>query len=116
VTKASEGTLKLLVIDEETEFVAAQPDAGSYQEEGLGTWLRRAFVKEKTVDLAKVQQDLDKVQAQVDGLLATVDTTDRSGFALSAVQVSLGMSAEGSIGVVTAGVEVTIALTYERRR
>jgi hypothetical protein len=75
----------------------------------------RLLPKRKDVSLAPVRADLERVQGQIDGLLADVGArTDAGGFRLDEVEVSLAISAEGSIGVATAGVEAAIALHFKR--
>ena len=73
-----------------------------------------ARVKRKDVDLSAVRDDLDRVQGQIDDLLAKLKTKDSDRFRLAQVEVSLAVSAEGSIGVATAGVQAGIALTFSR--
>lgn len=110
--------LTLIVPDEATpppdEHQAPPED---FQEEALPAPLRRLFShKSKDVDLGAVKDGLDQVQTQVESLLQDVDQSTVAGFHLGSVQVSLGISAGGSIGVVTAGVEASMTLTFERMR
>jgi hypothetical protein len=71
--------------------------------------------RRKDVNLEDVKSDLDRVQAQIDTLLAGVGSHDNERFRLSSVEISLAISAEGSIGVATAGVQAGISLTFARR-
>jgi hypothetical protein len=70
--------------------------------------------KRKDVNLDDVKADLDRVQGQIDTLLAGIQAHDSERFRLSQVEVSLAVSAEGSIGVATAGIQAGIALTFAR--
>jgi hypothetical protein len=71
--------------------------------------------KRRDIVLQDVQDELDRVQNQIGALLARIQGQDTDRFRLSEVEVSLAISAEGSIGVATAGVEASIALTFARK-
>lgn len=109
------------VLVEEEELVPAPvADPGPLQpgevREHLGVpqWVRRRIIKRQEVDLEQIRNQLDGVQGQVDSVLAQLGTEKRAGFALSEVQVSVGISAQGSIAVVTAGVQASLTLVYTR--
>lgn len=70
------------------------------------------FVGRKEVSLDKIYRELDRVQAELNDVLSKIDSQPKHGFRLSEVAVSLGISAEGSIGVVSAGVQAGITLTF----
>jgi hypothetical protein len=71
-------------------------------------------VGRKEIALNKIHSELDRVQAELDDVLASIDTQPKHGFRLTEVEVSLGISGEGSIGVVSAGVEAGITLTFSK--
>jgi hypothetical protein len=75
--------------------------------------LKRRFTRQPA-DLTKLRNDLDRVQGEVDALLKDQTDSKVGNLRLNEVQVSLGISAEGSIGVVTAGVTASITLVYAR--
>lgn len=90
-------------------------DDSEIREASPWTAIKSLFVGKKEVPLERVQSELARVQAEVDGLLAMIDTSEtHKGFRLAEVTVSLAISGEGSIGVVTAGVEAGISLTFAR--
>jgi hypothetical protein len=80
------------------------------------TWVRRIVPTRKAVGLDQLRDELDKVQSQIDTILQTVRSPQVSAgkVRLTGVQVSLGITASGSIGVVTAGMEASLTLVYER--
>jgi len=82
-----------------------------------GAWgaVKSLFVGKKEVPLDKIHSELDRVQAELDDVLSKIDIGPKHGFQLSEVEFSLGISAEGSIGVVSAGVEVGITLTFSKQ-
>lgn len=109
------------VLVEEEELVPAPvPDTGPLEPGevrehlGIPQWVRRRVIKRQEVDLGQIRSQLDSVQNQVDSVLAQLGTEQRQGFALHEVQVSVGISAQGSIAVVTAGVQASLTLVYSR--
>jgi hypothetical protein len=87
-------------------------DAAEVREAGGWDSVKGFFVGRKEVPLEKIHGELDRVQAELDDVLSKIDTQPKQGFHLSEVAISLGISAEGSIGVVSAGVEAGITLTF----
>jgi hypothetical protein len=81
-----------------------------------GPWrvVKDFFVARKEIPLDKVNDELDRIQEEVDVLLSKLDSREKHGFILSEVAVSLGISAEGSIGIVSAGVEAGITLSFSK--
>jgi hypothetical protein len=58
--------------------------------------------------------NLDAVLDNIESVLARAARKAVSGWKVETLSVSLAVSAEGSIGVATAGVEGSIALTFKR--
>jgi hypothetical protein len=83
-------------------------------EEGLVTWVRTKVIRHKSLDLTQVQTQLNRVQDELDDVLAKLATPPKHGFRLSEVQVQVGVSAQGTIAVVTAGIQASLTLVYER--
>jgi hypothetical protein len=74
----------------------------------------RRLVKAKEVSFDKLEGALQNAQKEVAALLRGVTHPDVPGFRLSSVDIELSVSAEGSIGVATAGAEASITLSFER--
>jgi hypothetical protein len=104
-------TLSLLVLSTESEQVV---DATEIREAGPITAIKSLFVGRKDVPLEKIDAELTRVQGEIDNILAKVEKDSRQGFKLSEVEISLGLSAGGSIGVVTAGIEAGITLHFAK--
>jgi hypothetical protein len=102
-----------VLVEEETTMPLPQsePGPGGVVEHG---WIREKILRRKPVDLKDAQAELDRVQTEVDDLLGRLATQNKHGFGLSQVQVAVGVSAQGSIGVVTAGVQASLTLIYSR--
>jgi hypothetical protein len=73
-----------------------------------------ARLKRQEVKLADVRNDLVRMEGEIVDLLGDVGRRDPQGFRLSEVEVSLALSASGSIGIATGGIEAAIALTFSR--
>ncbi len=89
-------------------------DESEVREAGALAAVKGLFVGRKEVPLEKIHSELDRVQAQLDDVLSKIDTRPKHGFELTEVEISLGISAEGTIGVVSAGIEAGITLTFAK--
>ena len=106
-------SLSIIVISTDGSNVE---DGAEIREAGGWQAVRSVFVGRKEVSLDKIHGELVRVQKELDDLLSKIDSQPKYGFQLSEVTISLGISAEGSIGVVSAGVEAGITLTFSNER
>ena len=95
-------------------IIAISGDESEIREAGAWGAVKSLFVGQKEIGLDKVHRELDRVQAELDDVLSKIDTEPKHGFRLTEVEISLGISAEGTIGVVSAGVEAGITLTFAK--
>lgn len=107
-SKTPPTSLSLIVLEGDSDAQA------EIREAGIKEALKGLFVGKKDVPLEKVEAELERVQTELDELLSKINKDERHGFRLSEVEFSLSISAEGSIGVVTAGAEVGISLTFSK--
>ena len=108
-----EDELFILVPDEQWDQSSAEPEPG-LDEHGPAAWFRERTVERRKVDLSSVRTELGRLQNQARQLLETLSPTKVGDMRLDEVEFSIGLNAQGSLGIVTAGVEVAIALTYRR--
>jgi hypothetical protein len=108
--------LTIIVADEEPVPTGAPPsEPEDFEEQALPGFVRKIFShKSENVDLAPLKTGLRQVQGEVGAMLEDLDRSNVAGFRLGSVEVSLGISAGGSIGVVTAGVTASMTLMFER--
>jgi hypothetical protein len=112
--------LPIVTFGEEFEAVPVaekKPDTGEFVEDFQAPqWIRRIVPKRESVDLGKLTGELDDVQKQVDKVLQHVSSPAASPghMRLNQLWVSIGITAGGSIGVVTAGMQASLTLVYER--
>jgi hypothetical protein len=113
-------SLPIVTFGEEFEKVPQENKTrapGSYQEDfSAPQWVRRIVPKQESVELSKLSGQLEDVQKQVDKILQSVASPDVSPgkMRLSSLEVSVGITASGGIGVVTAGMQASLTLVYER--
>lgn len=103
-----------VLVEEETIEVAPHVEIGPGEVEEQRGFIRKKILRHKALDLGETQEQLDRVQSEVDDLLGQLTAQPKHGFGLSEVQVSVGVSAQGGIGVVTAGVQASLTLIYSR--
>jgi hypothetical protein len=84
------------------------------REAGAVQAVRSLFGHRKEIPIGTIQAELTRVQGELDGVLERFDTQEHHGFTLSEVEVSLGISAGGSIGVVTAGMTASLTLHFTK--
>jgi hypothetical protein len=89
-------------------------DETEIREAGVWGAVKGLFVGRKEVPLEKINSELDRVQAELDEVLSKIDAEPKHGFRLTEVEFSLGISAEGTIGVVSAGIEAGITLKFAK--
>lgn len=109
MTGATPKTLSLITVSTDGTGGWTDPEL---REAGPIDAVRRMLAGRKEVSLDKIQRELERVQDELDGILAKISSGQHHGFHLSEVEISLAISGEGSIGVVTAGVEAGITLHF----
>lgn len=71
-------------------------------------------VKSKSISLDKIREEMNRLEGELDALTGNIKTKLATGYELKEVQVAVGLSAQGSIAIVTAGVQTTLTLVYSR--
>lgn len=90
------------------------PDRMGGQRQSAVTAIKRFFVGETDLDVETLTKGLDDCLTKMGAVFANLKEKAVDGWEVDTVAVSLGISAEGSIGVVTAGVEGSIQVTFKR--
>ena len=81
------------------------------QTHALRDWVPFA-AKVRPVKFVDVEANLGEVIDQVGRIISNVKTKVAGNVELDEITVSLGINGKGSIGIATAGVEASIALTF----
>ncbi|NUR75232.1 MAG: hypothetical protein HOQ28_02970 [Thermoleophilia bacterium] len=104
--------LTLIVPYLEGAAVEGEPTDEDAEKQALPDFVTRFGHRAKEVDLHRLEQNLAKVQGEIAELLRSIDV-NAAGYRLKTIEVSLAISAEGGIGVVTAGMEASLSLSFE---
>ena len=68
------------------------------------------------IDPDLLGRNLDRCLGQVEGLLVDLAKRTVKGWAIENISVSLAVSAEGSIGIATGGLEASIEVSFARSK
>lgn len=91
--------------------VSSTGDASENREMPLTSVIAHAPVFAAQVSLDKVKTELLQLQQQLDQLFSGIKESE-AGYHLSQIQVAVGISGQGSIGIVSAGMQASITLVY----
>jgi hypothetical protein len=72
------------------------------------------FSRKSERTLEDMKNDIAKLSDQVSAIAAALQEKQGGKFSVASIEIGLAISAEGSIGIATAGVEASISLTLER--
>jgi hypothetical protein len=109
----SDRELTLIVVGQETAE-RTRGDRGGGELQSRGPLLGKFFAKKGTVEISRVKGQLDSTLAQTRDLLESVENQTFGEWGLNEITVGLAITAEGTIGVATAGVEASIELKFLR--
>ena len=77
----------------------------------------RLFHRTETIpDLAGVRAGLERVEGELDELFRGVSERPAGGMHLRQIEVGLAVTTEGSIGIASAGAQVSLTLVYQREQ
>lgn len=116
-------TLRLLVPDEEEAAppttrtapgAAPSPVPGEFREEGLFGWVRKKVLKAEDISITAAEAELARIDAEVNTLLTSMSAASIGGFQLKEVQVGIIISGQGNFGIVTAGLQASLTLVYDK--
>lgn len=97
----------------ESDVVATIPGKGT--ELHSFTSIRRWFTPvAKEIPAEKLLESFEKTQKAIDAMLAKLESDEKRGYLLDEFEVSLAVSGEGTIGIVTASAEAGVVLKFKR--
>lgn len=76
-------------------------------------FIRKFFKNEEPVDIDKIKYNLDQCLDGIRDIMTDLKQRVLDGWQLDGVSISLAVSAEGSIGIATAGVEASIEVSFK---
>lgn len=103
-----------LIVPGSTSPPAARDNQGGELQTGI---VSRIFGGQKvTKTVADLPAQLEKLSSSVSQVMEHLGTSIGDAVQFKEVEVALAISAEGSIGFATTGIEATFTVTFERRR
>jgi hypothetical protein len=100
-----------------TELDDAEAGADAATPEGAPVLGSRLFHRTETIpDLAAVRAGLERVEGELDELFRGILDRPAGGMHVRQIQVGLAITTEGSIGIASAGAQVSLTLVYEREQ
>lgn len=100
-------------VGEASPGVLQGDDAPLHTEGFLGGLVRRK-VDALQLPLDRAKAEMARVEQEIGGLFSGIQLQTVGGYQLKEVQVSVGINAQGSIAVVSAGVSASLTLVYDR--
>jgi hypothetical protein len=105
-----------LIVPSDTFVTPSLSRAEDFQEEAAfarGPIARLFGHAAQEVPMATLKVNLERAYGEVAELLEVTKTSALAGYRLASVDISLAVSAEGSIGVATAGVQASMTFSFE---
>jgi hypothetical protein len=87
-------------------------DRGGGETHSLRSFFGGTVAKAVEIDPAKLRADIDKCLGQMKQMFADLKRPTIDGWKVEHINVGLTISAEGSVGVATAGVEASIEIGF----
>jgi len=100
-------------IQGENDDVATIPGKGT-QLHSASRVRRWFFPTAKEIPAEKLLESFEKTQKAIDAMLVKLDSQEKRGYQLDEFEVSLAVSGEGTIGIVTASAEAGVVLKFKR--
>ena len=96
------------------ETISIPGGEGGTELHGLASALRGYFGKAEKVTEDRVTGTWEATLAALKKMLKDTEETEQTGLRISEMEVSLGISGEGTIGIATVGAEASIKLKFAR--
>ena len=110
----------MVVGNQKITLIVATPAAAAEQQSdrlggqthALGSVADRIMDKAVPIDLDKLRSEINKCLAQMKEVFADLKRPSIDGWKVEQVNVGLAISAEGSVGFATAGVEASVEIRF----
>ena len=108
----SNNTQKIkLIVSGEVEREVQSKDRAGGETHGLTDWVQRK-ASEIEIDTEKLKKNIQQTLGSIDHVLREVAHDFSDNWKLDSISVGLSVSAEGSVGIATAGVETSIEVSF----
>jgi len=102
--------IKLIVSGQEGREAQTKDRAGG-ETHGLTDWAKRK-ASEVEIDTENLKKNIQETLGSIDDVLREVAHNFSENWKLESISVGLSVSAEGSVGIATAGVETSIEVSF----
>lgn len=100
-----------LIISGQDEREGQMKDRAGGETHGLTEWVQ-GKAKEVEIDAEKLKTNIRETMKKIDEVLQEVTDDFTGKWKLESISVGLSISAEGSVGIATAGVETSIEVSF----
>lgn len=100
-----------LIISGQDEREGQMKDRAGGETHGLTEWVQ-GKAKEVEIDTDKLKRNIQETMGKIDDVLRDVTHNISERWRLESISVGLSISAEGSVGIATAGVETSIEVSF----
>lgn len=101
-----------LIVAEVPVITEDEDDRGGGETHSLKSFFGGKLTKVTEIDPEKLRADISKCLAQMKQIFADLQRPAIQGWKVEHINVGLTISAEGSVGVATAGVEASIEIEF----
>jgi hypothetical protein len=108
----ADNRIKLIVAVPPQAVVDEEEDRAGGQVHSLRTLFAGKLTRVTEIDPGKLRADIDKCLGQMKEIFADLQRPAMQGWKVEHINVGLTISAEGSVGVATAGVEASIEIGF----
>jgi hypothetical protein len=106
------GTDVSLIVPADAELFVGRKDEAKLHSGSIGRIFGYKKV-EKTPE--SMRADLEKLSETVSTIAESLQAKQAGAFGVKTIEIGLAITAEGSIGIATAGVEASVSITLERK-
>lgn len=100
-----------LIVSGEAERETQTKDRAGGETHGLTDWAKQK-ASEIEIDAEKLKKNIQETLGSIDHVLREVAHDFSDNWDLDSISVGLSVSAEGSVGIATAGVETSIEVSF----
>ena len=100
-----------LIISGQEDGEGQMTDRAGGETHGLAEWTQRK-AKEVEIDAEKLRNNIQETLGTIDKVLREVTHDFTEKWKLESFSIGLSVSAEGSVGIATAGVETSIEVSF----
>jgi hypothetical protein len=91
-------------------------DRAGGKEHGMKEFIQRKANETIEIDVDELKSNIEETISKIAGTLHDVGQTVSDNWKLDGISIGLSLSAEGSVGIATAGVETSIEVSFSPKK